>query len=60
MAIKQLSTIKPVRYKIDKLGRKIPVYRGGIMHTNKYDKKSKKEKEREANLGNANYKPGES
>ncbi len=57
MSIKQLSTIKPVRYNIDKLGRRIAVFRGGIMHTNKYDRKSKKELEREANLGNANYKP---
>ena len=57
MAVKQLTTIKPTRYKTDKLGNKIAVFRGGIMHTNKYDKKTHKEKEREANLGNANYRP---
>ena len=58
MSIKNISTIKPTHYKTDKLGRKIPVFRGGIRHTNKYDKKTPKEIEREENMGNENYNPG--
>jgi hypothetical protein len=57
MSVKQLTTITPTRYKTDKKGNKIAVFRGGIMHTNKYDKKTPKELERERNLGNAKYKP---
>ena len=57
MAVKNMSTIKPVRYKTDKNGNKIAVFRGAIRSTNKYDKKTPKELEREANIGNANYKP---
>lgn len=59
MSIKQISTIKPTHYQTDKLGRKIPVYRGGIRHTNKYDKKSSKELERERNMGNKKYDPND-
>ncbi|RKZ94132.1 MAG: hypothetical protein DRQ40_06455 [Gammaproteobacteria bacterium] len=57
MSIKNLSTIKPVRYKLDKKGNKIAIFRGGITHTNKYDKKTPKELEREANMNNPDYKP---
>ncbi len=57
MAITQLKSIKPVRYMIDKKGNKIPVYRGGIRDTNKYAKKTPRERRDEANIGNKNYKP---
>ena len=57
MSVKQLSTISPTHYITDKKGNKIAVFRGGIRHTNKYDKKTPKELEREANMGNAKYRP---
>ena len=59
MSIKQLTTLKPVRYKTDKKGNRIAVFRGGIKHTNKYDKKSPKELQREANMGNKKYDPND-
>ncbi len=57
MAVKNIMSIKPVRYKTDKKGNKIPVYRGGIRDTNKYAKKTPRERRDEANIGNKNYKP---
>jgi hypothetical protein len=59
MAVKHISTIKPTHYKTDKKGNKIAVFRGGIRHTNKYDKKTPKEIERDENMGNEDYNPVE-
>ena len=57
MAIKNMMTVKPVRFITDKKGNKIPVYRGGTRDTNKYAKKSPREKQNEANIGNKKYNP---
>jgi len=57
MAIKQMTTVKPVRYKKDKKGNLIPVYRAGWKDTNKYAKKSARQQRDEANIGNKNYDP---
>ncbi len=58
MAVKNMMSIKPVRYKKDKKGNLIPVYRAGYRDTNKYAKKSPRQKRDEANIGNKNYNPG--
>ena len=57
MAVKQMRTMKPVRFIIDKKGNKIPIYRAGSRDTNRYAKKSPSEKRNEANIGNRNYDP---
>lgn len=57
MSIKQLISIKPVRFKLDRKGNKIPVYRAGYRDTNKYAKKSARQKRDEANIGNKDYNP---
>ena len=57
MAVKRLTTIKPTATRLDKKGRPIAIYRGGILDTNKYARKSPLEKEMEANLNNKDYTP---
>ena len=56
MVIKNLITRKPVGYKIDKLGRKIAIYRAGIFDTNKYARKGPVERSDEAQMGKSTYK----
>ena len=57
MSVSKVSSIKPVRYKTDKNGNKIAVFRGGIVDNNKYARKTPFEKEIDANMGNKDYKP---
>jgi len=57
MAVKNMMTLEPVRYKTDRKGNKIPVYRAGIRDTNKHAKKTPSEIRHEENLGNKKYKP---
>jgi len=59
MSIKNISTLEPTHYITDKKGNKIAVFRGGIRSSNKYDKKSPKELERERNMGNKKYNPND-
>jgi hypothetical protein len=56
MSIKKLITIEPVKYKVDKKGNKIPVYRSGIKDTNKYAKRGPGEQRDLDNLNNRSYK----
>ena len=56
MSVRQLITIEPVGYKVDKKGNKIPIYRAGTRDTNKYAKRTKREQEMIDNIGNRNYK----
>ena len=57
MAIKNTMTIKPVRYKKDRKGNKIPVYRAGIRDNNKYAKLTPREQRDNRHIDDENYDP---
>jgi hypothetical protein len=57
MAIKNTMTLKPVRYKKDKKGNLIPVYRSGQRDTNKYAKLTPREKRDARHVNDKGYDP---